>query len=141
MSKNYTFIFPGTKEEFFAVLNKYRESEEFRQDGCIIETDGTELLIGIERGGYTSGFWYIPTITETDGKTVFSGKISYSEKTTVVDILFTPIALIIKLYFHILLLTEKLLGHPPPKETTTEDRLFILMKDRLGCIVKGRNPT
>lgn len=139
MSKNYTFIFPGTREEFDDILNKYRESYEFREDGFLIETNGDKLSFGIERSGYTRGFWYIPTITETDGKTVFSGKITCSEKKTVGDILFTPIALIIKLYFHILLLTEKRLGHPPQKEEKTEDRLFTLMEDRLGCISKGRN--
>ena len=136
MQKNYIFIFPGTKEEFTAVLNKYRESEGFRKDGFLIETNGDEFRFGIERGGHTGGFWYIPTITEIDGKTVFSGKIGYSGKTTVGEILFTPIALIIKLYFHILVLTEKRLGHPPQKEETTEDRLFTLMEDRLGCINK-----
>ena len=136
MSKNYTFIFSGTKEEFAAVLNKYRESEKFRKDGFLIERNGDEFRFGIERGGHTGGFWYIPTITEADGKTVFSGKIGYPEKTTVGNILFTPIALIIKLYFHILMLTEKWLGHPPQREETTENRLFTLMEDRLGCINK-----
>ena len=139
MSKNYTFIFPGTREEFDDILNKYRESYEFREDGFLIETNGDKLSFGIERSGYTRGFQYIPTITETEGKTVFSGKITCSEKKTVGDFLFTPIALIIKLYFHILLLTEKRLGHPPQKEEKTEDRLFTLMEDRLGCISKGRN--
>lgn len=56
MPKNYIFIFPGTKEEFTAVLNKYREGEEFRKDGFLIETSGDEFRFGIERGGYTGGF-------------------------------------------------------------------------------------
>ena len=57
MSKNYTFIFPGTREEFDDILNKYRESYEFREDGFLIETIGDKLSFGIERSGYTSSFW------------------------------------------------------------------------------------
>ena len=46
MSKNYTFIFPGTREEFDDILNKYRESYEFREDGFLIETNGDKLVVG-----------------------------------------------------------------------------------------------
>ena len=65
MKKTYTFVFPGTKEMFLNNLQK-------PLDNYIIKLSDDEIQFGISRGDHSGGFWFIPEITEANGKTIFS---------------------------------------------------------------------
>lgn len=79
MSKNYSFEFSGTKEMFLNQLNKHPNNNQrfFYFDDYIVETSDDEVRFGVARCGHSGGYWFVPTITEFDGKTAFIGTIQY----------------------------------------------------------------
>ena len=81
MSKSYSFEFSGTKEMFLNQLNKYNNNNQrfFYFDDYIIELSDDDIRFGVARGGHSGGYWFVPTITELDGKTIFCGTIEYSD--------------------------------------------------------------
>jgi hypothetical protein len=51
-------------------------------------------------------------------------------------ILVLPVVLIIQGYLFIERLVRKIFSRPKPKEKTNEERLFDLMENYFGCVVK-----
>lgn len=150
MAKEYTFEFPGTKESFLETIYQTAggEGDFLYFDNYIIRLVGDDIRFGVERGGHSGGNWFIPVITESDNRTEFRGTVQYigpgtnnnrSTAAKVMDwigiilgtILFLPIILIILLCRMIVWCVKKIRKIPDP--ITTEDRLFDLMENRLGC--------
>ena len=141
MSKNYKFEFLGTKEEFICAINSLRRSRPFYYGEYMIKITENEIRFGIERGGHSGGYWYIPTITENEDKTELYGEICYigpednrSKGRKIADALFYillfPIIVVFVLYGFIEMGIRKIFKLSKPK--TTEDKLFDLMQN-LGC--------
>ncbi len=157
MSKIYTFEFPGTKSDFFRTLDTYPHNTSYSgdkfyyfHDVIVKTTDGT-LHIGVERGGHSGGYWFIPTITEHDDRLIFCGSIQYIgpegvrngfQKTLdrigdfLLFILLLPLILLIRLYLLMDWVVKKLSHTQKPVVPTTEQRLFDLMENHLGCVRK-----
>ena len=84
MSEKYTFEFRGTMEEFLDVLDAipaYRSNfggkKHYSFDRYIVEIIDGELRFGVNRAGYSGGYWYIPTVTRYPDRVVFCGEICY----------------------------------------------------------------
>ena len=158
MPKEYTFEFPGTKEEFLNNLNRFEHNESYSGnkfyyfDDYIVKLVGDEIHFGVARGGHSGGYWFIPTITSFDNRIEFRGSIRYigpeSEKQgsfkKVINsigeflflILILPIIVAIRVYMFLEWLVRKMLNRPKPKGKTDEERLFDLMENYFGCIGK-----
>lgn len=157
MKKEYVFEFSGTKEDFLDVLNPFQhttslsDDEFYYFDDFIVKIVGEDIHFGVARGGHSSGYWFIPEIIENDGKTVFKGTIQYigtnivsngkrSKWDDIVEsilfVLLLPIFLIIKLYMFFDWAIRKIIRKPKSKEKTTEERLYDLMENHLGCFEK-----
>lgn len=154
MSKEYTFEFLGTKEEFLSVLNRfpknsYSNHNTYYFDDHIVEIIDDEIRFGVARAGYSGGYWFIPTINELDNKIRLSGTIQYighdrngDSREKIINsvgefllfILALPICLIIKFYILVEWVIRKICNCPKPKEKTEEERLFDLMENHFGCL-------
>ena len=160
MSHIYSFEFPGTREMFLSQLKQYPNSGQsfYRIDDCIVTVSDDGYTFGIEKGGHSGGYWFKPTVTETDGKLVFKGAIEDIRSIAAVKekpkeiakkcllfVLLLPILLPIKIYQWIHLLIErikaKIKKQPLPKKETAkkrtirlENRLAHLMVDILNCV-------
>lgn len=149
MAKSYCFQFPGTKEELLNILREYQNNNNqfYYFDEYLVKTDNGKYQFGVERGGHSGGYWYIPEISERDGLLCFNGKIQYigpssSERgikkvmNTIADvfliIILLPLLLIKKCCLFLASPIKKQIG--APKETTTEDKLIDLMVNHLHCI-------
>ncbi len=136
---------------FLEHLNKFPNNDKnfFYFDDYIIELSQNDIRFGIARSGHSGGFWFIPTMTETDDKIIFSGEIqhinSYSNEKgfkkiiNKIDeylllVLLLPFFLIIKLYYFFSSIIKKILKHSKSNEETLEDRLYNLMENHLNCI-------
>ena len=84
MAKRYTFEFAGTKEDFLKQLDKYGNNNQkvFYIDDYIVDISDDVVSLGVARGGHSGGYWFVPTITEIDGKTTFCGSIEYIDHYT-----------------------------------------------------------
>ena len=154
MSKEYKFEFYGTKEDFIQKINTlcgdcyggYYYYEDY-----IIHIADSEIRFGVERGGHSGGYWYIPTITECDDKIELCGAIRYigpecennrSKFSKVIEnigfailfVLLIPVWLIVKLCSLIELIIRKINKSSKPK--TTEDKLFYLIENCLSGLRK-----
>ena len=157
MSNKYTFEFSGTKEDFLNLLNasfnkpysSFSGSFYYIDQYIIMLTDN-EIHFGVERGGHSGGYWFIPQITELDDRTEFCGEIRYigpendrgrigkvldSVGGIILFLLLLPITMIIKLYTLINRVIRKICNRPQPI-LTTEERLFDLMENYLSCVRK-----
>ena len=163
MSHEYVFVFSGTKDEFLKKLGFSRFDEDGHKyilDDYIVEKVEEEVRFGIERTGHSGGQWFIPTITECDGKILLRGTIQYigpkNAQVSDVDkesrfkkyikrigeillhIIVLPIVLLVyiavKLSDIFKWLVRKIKREPMVKIRTTEDRLLFLMENRLGCV-------
>ena len=156
MSKEYTFEFFGTKEEFMRKIvpnGSYTYSPKTKVyyiDAYMISISGDEILFGIQRAGHSGGYWYAPTITESDDRIVFSGKIKYigpedhrSKPRKAVDkifdicftVLFSPLMLFLQLLVFVVWLVQKIAKHSD-EPLTKEGCLFTLMEKHLCCVRK-----
>ena len=150
MSKSYSFDFLGTKEMFLNQLNKYPNNNQkfFYFDDYIVEISDNEVRFGVARGGHSGGYWFVPTITEFDGKTTFCGTIKYVDPYTnekgikkIINkieevlswIFLIPIIAVIKVYLFFSWLIRKIFKRSKPKEESLEDKLYNLMENHLGC--------
>ena len=83
MSKEYVFEFPGTKEDFINILNRFNHNASYSSgtfyyfDDYIVELVGDEMHFGVTRGGHSGGYWFVPTITDLGNKMEFRGEIKY----------------------------------------------------------------
>ncbi|MBQ2938810.1 MAG: hypothetical protein IJE00_00410 [Clostridia bacterium] len=158
MPKQYTFEFKGAKQDFLNELDKHPHhtsangNKHYIFHDCIIDIIDGSPRFGIQRGGHSGGYWYMPTITEYEDHIELCGTIEYIgyqgkqsliEKVTdkIVEILLAillfPLFVIFWLYVWISKWIRKLFRKPPVTEITTEDRLFDLMENCLGCTRKG----
>ena len=150
MSKSYLFEYPGTKEMFLSPLIKYPNNDQkfFYFDDYIVELSENEIRFGVARGGHSGGYWFIPTITELDGKTTFCGTIQYIDPYTsdkgikkiinkleeiLLFIFLFPIILIFTIYSFFSWVIRKILKKPDPKQESKEDKLYNLMENHLNC--------
>ena len=156
MAKEFVFKFNGTREEFMNSLNRFAHTAAYSDgifyyfDDYMVKRVNDEIHFGVARGGHSGGYWYIPTITERDGKTEFRGTIQYigpgSESQggirKLIDwvelvlgmIVVLPIAALVLAYRFFDGLIRKLRGCPKPKEKTNEERLLDLMVNYFGCV-------
>ena len=150
MSKSYSFVFLGTKEMFLNQLNKYPNNNQkfFYFDDYIVEISDNEVCFGVARGGHSGGYWFVPTITELDGKTTFCGTIEHVDPYTnekgikkivnkieevLLWIILIPIIVVDKGYLFFSWLIRKMFKRSKPKEVSLEDKLYNLMENHLGC--------
>ena len=148
MSKKYVFRYEGTKKMF---LDQFNWSNGYFDDKArykyindyILKLINDEIHFGVERGGHSGGYWYIPIITEFDDHIEFEGEIKYvgsngdNKSIRICDklwegilfIILLPIICIYKLYEFVRILLKK----PIDKGRSTEDKLFDLMINHLGC--------
>ena len=148
MSKKYVFRFEGTKDMF---LDQFNWSNGYFDDKArykyindyILKLINDEIHFGVERGGHSGGYWYVPTITEFDDHIEFEGKIKYVSSNDdnifiricdklwegILFIILLPIIGVYKLYEFVRILLKK----PIDKGQSTEDKLFDLMINHLGC--------
>lgn len=164
MSQEFVFEFSGTKEDFLNKLGYFANNDRqfYYFDNYIVRLIGDEIHFGVERAGHSNGHWFIPTITEHDGKIEFSGSIQYIgsnnnstpnevkksylkkcvEKTIrfLLYLLLLPFAIIVlllvKAYELFKWLEEKMLRQPTTKAKTKEDKLIDLMENYLDCVRK-----
>ena len=150
MSKSYSFAFSGTKEMFLNQLNKYRNNDQrfFYFDDYIVELSNGDIRFGVARGGHSGGYWFVPTITEIDGKTTFCGSIEYIDPYTnekgikkivnkieevLLWIILIPIIIIVKVCLFFSWVVRKIFKRTNPKEESLEDKLYNLMENHLNC--------
>lgn len=135
---------------FLNQLNKYPHNGQnfFFFDDYIVELSGNEVHFGVARGGHSGGYWFVPTITELDGKTTFCGTIEYigpfaSEKGIrkfvskiegiLLWIILIPVIIIVKVCLFFSWFVRKIRKKTKPKEESLEDRLYNLMENYLNC--------
>ncbi|MBO5938826.1 MAG: hypothetical protein J6Q82_04930 [Clostridia bacterium] len=148
MAKKYVFRYNGTMEKF---LNQFNWSSAYFDDKArykyidnyILKLLKNKISFGVERGGHSGGYWYVPKITEFDNYIEFEGKIKYVSLNDdnifiricdkfgegILFIILLPIIGIYKLYEFVRILLKK----PIDKGQSTEDKLFDLMINYLGC--------
>lgn len=158
MAKEYVFEFSGTKEDFLNGLNRFSHDTSYSgdtfyyfHDYIIINKIGDEIRFGVARGGHSSGYWFIPTITDLGDRLEFRGEIRYigpnHDRSTfrkMIDgigeflllVLLLPIVLVIRGYMFAEWLVRKICNRPKPKEKTPEEKLYELMENHLGCVRK-----
>ena len=158
MSKEYRFEFCGTKEDLISKINTVFACSHALHFYCnkdyIIEIVDGEIHFGVERGGHSGGYWYVPTVSEYDGKTELCGKIRYigpeddrSRIWKALDrigvalwfIFLLPVFLVFWLYAVMESAIRKICKLP--KRKTTEDKLLDLMETHLGCVQKRKPRT
>ena len=150
MSKSYSFEFPGTKEVFLNRLKKYPNNDQkfFYFDDYIVELSNDDIRFGVARGSHSGGYWFVPTITELDGKTTFCGTIAYISPHTdekgiqktiykideiLLWIILFPVIVLVKVYLFFSWIVSKICKRTKPKEKSPEDKLYHLMENLLGC--------
>lgn len=149
MAKQYIFEFDGTREQFLELLKQFPCYSEklYRLDDYLVEHSSDELRFGVRRGGHSGGDWFIPTVSEVDGKTIFCGEIRYKDaygggkgmrkiEEILLWILLLPIIVIVYVYRFFAWIVRKIINKPKPKEETSEDNLFDLMENYLHCTRK-----
>lgn len=157
LSRKYSFVFPGTKEMFFAQLqhDPQDDAETFHFGENLVKIAGNQCNFSVQPCGYAGAYWFQATVAETENQLWFHGKIAYRHSShnrwyhKVADCLeavclmmfFLPVILIFKIYTWIRLLILKIQKQPIEKEKNAKDQLFDLMEKRLHCtrIQKGAN--
>ena len=106
------------------------------------------IRFGVARGGHSGGYWFVPTITEINGKTTFCGTIEYNSPHTsekgikkivnkieeiLLWIILIPIIIIVKVCLFFSWVVRKILKRTKPKEESLEDKLYNLMENHLNC--------
>lgn len=152
MAKQYIFEFDGTREQFLEQLKRFPSYfKSYRLDDYLVELSEDEIRFGVKRIGHSGGDWFVPTITEVDGKTFFCGEIRYMDAYTndigirkiiskieeiLLWILLSPIVVIAYVCRFLAWIVRKIINKPKPKEETSEDKLFDLMENYLHCTRK-----
>ena len=157
MAKEYAFEFHGTKEDILNIItsNKldtsYSGTRYFYLNDYLIKIVDGEIHFGVERGGHSGGYWFIPRISEFEDRIEFRGSIQHigpeDDRSAIVKILdaiglclmcilLIPMDIVAKLYTLIEWIVRKICNRPKVKVKTTEDKLFDLMENHLGCVRK-----
>ena len=151
----------GKKKEVF-VFTSSQSPEAFKlalREAVLVTGDmlyeDTEagFDLGVSRGGHSGGYWYVATLTETDGVTEIRGEIVYRtyhkdgelrEDTkwekfrewmgiALIVVFFSPVFLIALAVWGIMLLIGKLRGRPLEKTMTDGEKLTYFMTEVMGC--------
>ena len=147
-AKEYAFRFDGSKEQFMNVLNSSQEDDRryFYIDDYIVSVGLDEIEFGVERAGHGGGNWFVSKFEEENDQIEFRGTIRYytpednrtkarkaSDKFLLVlfEILTFPLLLVICIFGAVSTIINKM--RKKPKPLTTEEKLFDLMVNRLGC--------
>ena len=70
MEKEYTFEFYGTKQQLLNKIssnildNNFSNPKTFYIGEYMIYVTSDKIEFGIQRGGHSGGYWYIPAIEE-----------------------------------------------------------------------------
>ena len=150
MSQEYIFEYQGTKLMFLDSLKKYPNNNDtfFYFDNYIVKLIENEIHFGVERAGHSGGYWFIPQITEYENKIEFRGEIQFigpvvnrSKIRKIRDDIFVYLICVLFLPITLLLLIgcwnyNKINNRKKTKIKTTEDRLFDLLENHLGCTRK-----
>ena len=160
MAKEYVFAFSGTKEDFLNRLDQranrpyrsYCKNPYYYFDDYLVEIEDDRIRFGVQKAGHSGGYWFVPTMTESNGITEFRGKIQSPESDDnrkpiikAIDsigiylllIIVLPIFLVFWLYVLLRKLILKICNRPVPKEKTTEESLYDLMENYFGCVAIG----
>jgi len=121
-------------------------------DDYIVNITGDEIRFGVERGGHSGGFWFIPQIIEYENKIEFRGEIQFissvnntsdnrSRIQKIKDNLLPYLLFIIVLPIVLPLvlinqLKEAIINRSKKKPRKTEDKLHDLLENHLGCTRK-----
>ncbi len=148
-AKEYAFKFSGSKEAFLnhlCQLGNNNARRFFYFDNYIVDIKDDGIHFGVERAGHSGGYWFISNFEEENSQIEFRGTIQYigpeNDRTRVqkfFDNLFVVLFCI--LAFPIILLLWVIGGvseiinkmRKKPKPLTTEEKLFDLMENCLGC--------
>lgn len=134
--KEYIFEFDGSKNDFCEQLKQYRMYDYYYFDDYIVDNRTETIKFGIRRESHSGGYWYIPEITEINGKLQFIGKIEYIGQTESKTEMFflglclLPIIIVVKI---ILFIKWALTGFKKKEQSSQEDKLFDLMINHLNC--------
>ena len=135
MKKNYCFSFNGNLDEFNTTVKRYIENKD---DDFLFSQEGGKYSFGIQRGGHSGGYWYVPEYCEIDGLLIIKGKIEYvGPKESKLDaiilaIFLFPVIVLAYLIRGIIWLFKRIIG----KQTSLqpeEKKLNTLMIEKLGC--------
>ncbi len=139
--------------------NNYSDDRFYYFDNYIIKLVRDEIHFGVERTGHSGGQWFVPVITELEDHIELRGTIQYigpkdfSTSTEakesflkrvaskIGEILFFVLVLpfvlvayaVIKIRSFLKWIINKLRRRPYVKMETTEEKLFYLMENHLGC--------
>lgn len=154
MEKEYTFLFPGTRSDLQTLLDRYPNNDHrfWTFDNYTVETMNDGWRFGVARCGHAGGHYFIPSVTEHEGKLLLSGALTrvgspssvthdrrtHSRIGTIcVFVLLSPFIFLILLAVKVWLLLRALVGkivkRPPQREPTPEERLTDLMVGHLHC--------
>lgn len=148
LAKEYAFRFDGSKEMFMNVLNPFHEEGRrvFYFDNYIVHVKHEGVHFGVERAGHSGGYWFISNFEEEDNQIEFRGTLQFigpeDDRTNAqkffdnfLVVLFCifafPIILVLWVIGGVSGIINKL--RKKPKPLTTEEKLFDLMVNRLGC--------
>ena len=146
-AKEYAFRFDGSKEQFMNVLNSSQEDDRryFYIDGYIVSVGLDEIKFGVE-GGHGGGNWFVSKFEEENGKIEFRGTIQYigskSDRTKTQKVFDNFLVVLFCIFAFPIILVLWVIGgvsgiinklRKKPKPLTTEEKLFDLMVNRLGC--------
>lgn len=149
--KEYAFNFLGSKEGFLNRLRQLtndrdRESRFFCFDNYIVDVKDAEISFGVERTGHSGGNWFVSKFEEENGQIELRGRIQYigpeNDRTkpqkffdnffVVLFCIFAfPVILVLWIVSGVYTVVNKL--RKKPKSLTTEEKLFDLMENHLGC--------
>ena len=157
MSKEYVFEFNGTKQEFIKKLDLYPNNTSYDGnkfyyfDDYIVKIVDNTIHFGVERCGHSGGNWFVPHVTEFNDRIEFCGTVKYDGPVddrgkmqraldgigyVLLFILILPIVVIISLYQVVAWVVRKLSKKEKQMPKTTEEKLFDLMINHLGCTRK-----
>lgn len=150
-AKEYVFKFGGSKEAFLNRLRQLtndhdRDRRFFYFDNYIVDVKDDEISFGVGRAGHSGGYWFVSHFAEENAQMEFRGTVQYigpeDDRTkgrkafdNVLFVLFCilafPVLLVLWISTGISLIINKL--RKKPKPLTTEENLFDLMENHLGC--------
>lgn len=151
MSKAYCFEYPGTRESFLELLERFQNNNHsyFYFNDYIVDVRDSQYAFGVARSGHSGGYWYKPTAVETDEKIVFTGDIQRSSydfnaagdkkksdkiAKAVFSVILSPLLLLVEVYILVKSLIRRTRRKPPAQADTPEEKLCFLMENILGCV-------
>ncbi len=147
MSEVYLYRFNGTMDEFKKRVTDLHENTPAELNEYIIKIDKAgQCRFGLQRCGYSGGYWYMPIICENNNETNLSGSIEYfdpysnqSKKRKVIDrigdclliLCSLPVGICALIYRYISWIVSII--RKAPKEKTLEEKLDYLMLEVFWC--------